>query len=199
MNNLLFYRWETGTFGPCSSSCGGGERVRPVRCVQKYRVNVVKVPDSECLPDSAPNAVEKCNPQFCPARYKILFINLYFFKSPLHGLTSFPAAIFGEKGFMWKPTSVCWQMACVRARGMFSSVRSRRGQTRCIMCPTRGGSGCWSGSKLLFKSNKTTWFCALCGRRLSHWMGVEGRGKRKNGKRLKSYFKMWSTSKCCFS
>lgn len=88
MNNLLFYRWETGTFGPCSSSCGGGERVRPVRCVQKYRVNVVKVPDSECLPDSAPNAVEKCNPQFCPARYKILFINLYFFKSPLHGLGS---------------------------------------------------------------------------------------------------------------
>ncbi|KAM7416283.1 hypothetical protein PAMA_018380 [Pampus argenteus] len=64
-------RWDTGTFGPCSASCGGGERVRPVRCVQKHGANVVKVPDSECLPDSAPNAVEKCNLQLCPARWHV--------------------------------------------------------------------------------------------------------------------------------
>ena len=55
-------------FGPCSASCGGGERVRPVRCVQDHVADVVKVPDSECSSDTAPNTVEKCNLQHCPAR-----------------------------------------------------------------------------------------------------------------------------------
>ncbi|XP_019130182.2 A disintegrin and metalloproteinase with thrombospondin motifs 13 isoform X1 [Larimichthys crocea] len=64
-------RWETGTFGPCSALCGGGERVRPVRCVQKHGADVVKVPDSECSPDTAPNTVEKCNLQHCPARWRV--------------------------------------------------------------------------------------------------------------------------------
>lgn len=71
MNNLLFHRWDTGVFGPCSASCGGGERVRPVRCVQKDGADVVKVPDSECSADTAPNTVEKCNLQHCPARYAV--------------------------------------------------------------------------------------------------------------------------------
>lgn len=71
MNNSLFCRWDAGTFGPCSASCGGGERMRPVRCVQKHRAEVVKVPDSECPPDTAPSTVEKCNQQPCPARYTI--------------------------------------------------------------------------------------------------------------------------------
>ncbi|XP_071338451.1 A disintegrin and metalloproteinase with thrombospondin motifs 13 isoform X2 [Trachinotus anak] len=64
-------RWDTGTFGPCSASCGGGERVRPVRCIQKHGADVVKVPDSECPPETAPNAVEKCNLQHCPARWNV--------------------------------------------------------------------------------------------------------------------------------
>uniref|UniRef100_A0A3B4VNT6 ADAM metallopeptidase with thrombospondin type 1 motif, 13 n=1 Tax=Seriola dumerili TaxID=41447 RepID=A0A3B4VNT6_SERDU len=64
-------RWDTGTFGPCSASCGGGERVRPVRCVQKHGADEVNVPDSECPPDTAPNAVEKCNLQHCPARWHV--------------------------------------------------------------------------------------------------------------------------------
>uniref|UniRef100_A0A668UA49 Peptidase M12B domain-containing protein n=1 Tax=Oreochromis aureus TaxID=47969 RepID=A0A668UA49_OREAU len=62
-------RWTAGTFGPCSASCGGGERVRPVRCVQKHGSDVVKVPDSKCSPDTAPHAIEKCNLQHCPARW----------------------------------------------------------------------------------------------------------------------------------
>ncbi|XP_040011211.1 A disintegrin and metalloproteinase with thrombospondin motifs 13 [Xiphias gladius] len=64
-------RWDTGKFGPCSASCGGGEQVRPVRCVQKHGGDVVQVPDSECPPDSAPNAVKKCNLQHCPARWRV--------------------------------------------------------------------------------------------------------------------------------
>lgn len=72
MNNLVFYRWDAGTFGPCSASCGGGERVRPVRCIQNLGSNVVKVPDSECSPDAAPHTAEKCSLQHCPARYNAL-------------------------------------------------------------------------------------------------------------------------------
>lgn len=73
MNNSLSYRWETGKFGPCSTSCGGGERVRPVRCVRKHAADVVEVPESEC-PPTAPNTVEKCNLQHCPARYKVYIV-----------------------------------------------------------------------------------------------------------------------------
>ncbi|CAJ1068047.1 A disintegrin and metalloproteinase with thrombospondin motifs 13 isoform X3 [Xyrichtys novacula] len=64
-------RWEAGMFGPCSASCGGGERVRPVRCVQKLGADVVNVPDSECSSDDAPDAAEKCNLQHCPARWLV--------------------------------------------------------------------------------------------------------------------------------
>uniref|UniRef100_A0A8C4IR94 Peptidase M12B domain-containing protein n=1 Tax=Dicentrarchus labrax TaxID=13489 RepID=A0A8C4IR94_DICLA len=63
-------RWDTGMFGPCSASCGGGERVRPVGCVQTHGSDVVKVPDFKCPSDTAPNTVEKCNLQHCPARYE---------------------------------------------------------------------------------------------------------------------------------
>ncbi|KAM9857744.1 A disintegrin and metalloproteinase with thrombospondin motifs 13 [Aulostomus maculatus] len=63
--------WDTGRFGPCSASCGGGERVRPVRCLQKQGAEAVKVPDTDCQPDSAPDAVEKCSLQPCPARWHV--------------------------------------------------------------------------------------------------------------------------------
>ncbi|XP_041643226.1 A disintegrin and metalloproteinase with thrombospondin motifs 13 isoform X2 [Cheilinus undulatus] len=64
-------RWETGMFGPCSASCGGGERVRPVGCVQERGGEVVMVPDSECTTDAAPDTIEKCNLQHCPARWRV--------------------------------------------------------------------------------------------------------------------------------
>uniref|UniRef100_A0A3Q1DEM2 Peptidase M12B domain-containing protein n=1 Tax=Amphiprion ocellaris TaxID=80972 RepID=A0A3Q1DEM2_AMPOC len=64
-------RWDAGKFGPCSASCGGGERVRPVKCVQKHGSDVVTVPDSECPPDTTPHTAEKCNLQHCPARWHV--------------------------------------------------------------------------------------------------------------------------------
>ncbi|XP_042343691.1 A disintegrin and metalloproteinase with thrombospondin motifs 13 [Plectropomus leopardus] len=64
-------RWDTGVFGPCSASCGGGERVRPVRCVQEDGADAVEVPDSECPPDTAPNTIAKCNLEHCPARWHV--------------------------------------------------------------------------------------------------------------------------------
>lgn len=67
-------------FGPCSASCGGGERVRPVRCVQEHGADVMKVPDSECSSDTAPSTVEKCNLQHCPARYEVCTVDHYMLR-----------------------------------------------------------------------------------------------------------------------
>uniref|UniRef100_A0A3P9LNY6 ADAM metallopeptidase with thrombospondin type 1 motif, 13 n=1 Tax=Oryzias latipes TaxID=8090 RepID=A0A3P9LNY6_ORYLA len=64
-------RWMAGKFGTCSASCGGGVRVRPVRCVQKQESDVVKVSDSECSADNAPSTTEKCSLQNCPARWRV--------------------------------------------------------------------------------------------------------------------------------
>ncbi|CAN9513477.1 unnamed protein product [Ophioblennius macclurei] len=67
-------RWEVGAFGPCSASCGGGEKVRPARCVQHRAAaddSLVLVPDSECPVHTAPHTVEKCNVQHCPARWRV--------------------------------------------------------------------------------------------------------------------------------
>ncbi|KAF7658579.1 hypothetical protein LDENG_00010810 [Lucifuga dentata] len=64
-------RWDTGEFGRCSASCGGGRRLRPIRCIQRQGNNVVQVPVSECPPDLAPNTAEKCNIQHCPARWHV--------------------------------------------------------------------------------------------------------------------------------
>ncbi|XP_076010207.1 A disintegrin and metalloproteinase with thrombospondin motifs 13 isoform X2 [Genypterus blacodes] len=64
-------KWDTGEFGPCSASCGGGRRQRPVRCVQRQGNEVSQVPDSECSPDLAPNAAETCNIAHCPARWRV--------------------------------------------------------------------------------------------------------------------------------
>ncbi|XP_057688786.1 A disintegrin and metalloproteinase with thrombospondin motifs 13 isoform X2 [Corythoichthys intestinalis] len=64
-------RWSAGTFGPCSTSCGKGKKIRSVTCVQKHGTDVVRVRDSDCPADLAPNAVEKCHLQLCPARWHV--------------------------------------------------------------------------------------------------------------------------------
>lgn len=73
INNLLCCRWDAGNFGACSASCGGGVRVRPVRCVQKHQSDLVTVPESECSSDTAPHSAEKCNLHHCPARYVLQY------------------------------------------------------------------------------------------------------------------------------
>ncbi|XP_017551915.1 A disintegrin and metalloproteinase with thrombospondin motifs 13 [Pygocentrus nattereri] len=62
--------WVLGEFGPCSSPCGFGERVRSVACVQKQGAETVGLPESECSL-SKPPATETCNTHLCPARWQV--------------------------------------------------------------------------------------------------------------------------------
>ncbi|XP_061673289.1 A disintegrin and metalloproteinase with thrombospondin motifs 13 isoform X2 [Syngnathoides biaculeatus] len=64
-------RWVTGEFGPCSTSCGTGERIRSVTCVRRHGADVVKVQDSDCPADAAPDAVETCHLRHCPGRWRV--------------------------------------------------------------------------------------------------------------------------------
>ncbi|KAJ8413764.1 hypothetical protein AAFF_G00063620 [Aldrovandia affinis] len=63
--------WVIREFGPCSASCGGGERRRPVKCVQRQEEVTMELPALECPQDSAPPLIESCNPQPCPARWHV--------------------------------------------------------------------------------------------------------------------------------
>ncbi|XP_069914782.1 A disintegrin and metalloproteinase with thrombospondin motifs 13 isoform X3 [Oryctolagus cuniculus] len=61
--------WAAGDFGPCSVSCGGGLRVRPVRCVEEAPGGRLRtLPPARCRAGAQqPAAVEPCSPQPCPS------------------------------------------------------------------------------------------------------------------------------------
>uniref|UniRef100_A0A2I3GT14 ADAM metallopeptidase with thrombospondin type 1 motif 13 n=1 Tax=Nomascus leucogenys TaxID=61853 RepID=A0A2I3GT14_NOMLE len=65
--------WAVGDFGPCSVSCGGGLRERPVRCVEARGSLLKTLPPARCRAGAQQPAVavETCNPQPCPARWKV--------------------------------------------------------------------------------------------------------------------------------
>uniref|UniRef100_A0A2K5P6C5 ADAM metallopeptidase with thrombospondin type 1 motif 13 n=2 Tax=Cercocebus atys TaxID=9531 RepID=A0A2K5P6C5_CERAT len=65
--------WAVGDFGPCSVSCGGGLRERPVRCVEAQSSLLKTLPPARCTAGAQQPAVavEICNPQPCPARWEV--------------------------------------------------------------------------------------------------------------------------------
>ncbi|XP_047278655.1 A disintegrin and metalloproteinase with thrombospondin motifs 13 isoform X2 [Homo sapiens] len=65
--------WAVGDFGPCSASCGGGLRERPVRCVEAQGSLLKTLPPARCRAGAQQPAValETCNPQPCPARWEV--------------------------------------------------------------------------------------------------------------------------------
>ncbi|KAL4660768.1 A disintegrin and metalloproteinase with thrombospondin motifs 13 [Arapaima gigas] len=63
--------WVAGEFSPCSVSCGGGERSRSVRCVQREGTEILQRPASECPQDSVPPLLSTCSPEPCPARWEV--------------------------------------------------------------------------------------------------------------------------------
>ena len=56
------FQWKYGTFGPCSQSCDGGIRQRPVYCIEK--VSLKNVTDSLCT-DRKPSETETCENPPC--------------------------------------------------------------------------------------------------------------------------------------
>uniref|UniRef100_A0A7N8WW31 ADAM metallopeptidase with thrombospondin type 1 motif, 16 n=1 Tax=Mastacembelus armatus TaxID=205130 RepID=A0A7N8WW31_9TELE len=58
--------WSIGEWGACSRSCGGGEQMRRVQCVQKTsEANVDTLADSECA-QPTPARKQACNTHSCP-------------------------------------------------------------------------------------------------------------------------------------
>ncbi|KAK3586663.1 hypothetical protein CHS0354_001272 [Potamilus streckersoni] len=64
-------RWRLEEFGPCSSSCGGGNMHRKVECVQQFAHgadNILTLPDIMCS-DPLPIRQKTCNIIDCPAEW----------------------------------------------------------------------------------------------------------------------------------
>uniref|UniRef100_A0A7M4EKX8 ADAM metallopeptidase with thrombospondin type 1 motif 13 n=1 Tax=Crocodylus porosus TaxID=8502 RepID=A0A7M4EKX8_CROPO len=62
--------WAPGSFGQCSSSCGGGVMERLIRCVEKIGGLILTLPDYKCIDSPKPASTEVCNTQLCPLRWK---------------------------------------------------------------------------------------------------------------------------------
>ncbi|XP_043921013.1 A disintegrin and metalloproteinase with thrombospondin motifs 16 [Protopterus annectens] len=63
--------WQVDDWGTCSQTCGGGEQVRRVQCVQKvYNNKVITVEDSRC-PWPSPARKHMCNSQSCPPAWSV--------------------------------------------------------------------------------------------------------------------------------
>eukprot|EP00066_Takifugu_rubripes_P024842 XP_011614108.1 PREDICTED: A disintegrin and metalloproteinase with thrombospondin motifs 12 [Takifugu rubripes] len=61
------YRWRHGAWTDCSTSCGLGEQLQPVRC---FEMDVGVVDESMCDPESRPDdRHRKCKTMDCPARW----------------------------------------------------------------------------------------------------------------------------------
>ncbi|XP_067084346.1 LOW QUALITY PROTEIN: A disintegrin and metalloproteinase with thrombospondin motifs 12-like [Osmerus mordax] len=61
------YRWKHGAWTDCSTSCGIGEQIQPVRC---FELEVGVVDESLCDPNGRPEDNHRmCKPRDCPARW----------------------------------------------------------------------------------------------------------------------------------
>ncbi|XP_053305766.1 A disintegrin and metalloproteinase with thrombospondin motifs 18 [Spea bombifrons] len=61
--------WSVGTWSPCSASCGGGEQIRQIQCVQSTATNTEELVSHSHCPVSTPTQVQTCNSQDCPAEW----------------------------------------------------------------------------------------------------------------------------------
>lgn len=59
---LWSYAWQTGSWGGCSVSCGGGYQYRTVTCRRSDGVNM---PDAACAGVSKPATSQSCNTHSC--------------------------------------------------------------------------------------------------------------------------------------
>ncbi|XP_021507617.1 A disintegrin and metalloproteinase with thrombospondin motifs 13 isoform X2 [Meriones unguiculatus] len=65
--------WIAGDFSPCSVSCGGGLRERPVHCVEAQDGILKTLPPARCraLAQQPAVEVERCSLQPCPTRQEV--------------------------------------------------------------------------------------------------------------------------------
>lgn len=66
------YVWNTGSWGPCSSHCGGGYRRRAITCIDKNEEAKGTIPSEFCLDVHRPAHKEQCNLRACTPHKLIL-------------------------------------------------------------------------------------------------------------------------------
>ncbi len=59
------YSWQTGDYGPCNDTCGGGRKIRVVQCIRSTDGQVVN--DSYCT-DTKPESISYDCPELGPSR-----------------------------------------------------------------------------------------------------------------------------------
>lgn len=64
---FFWYRWHTGSWGPCSATCGVGIQTREVYCLHPGES---PSPPEECQ-DEKPHALQACNQFDCPPSWHI--------------------------------------------------------------------------------------------------------------------------------
>lgn len=58
--------WSVGDWGVCSHSCGSGEQIRQVQCLQKTGPERMDTVNDEQCPQPLPSRRQTCNTQICP-------------------------------------------------------------------------------------------------------------------------------------
>ncbi|KAJ8252375.1 hypothetical protein COCON_G00216870 [Conger conger] len=61
--------WVTGEWGACSRSCGGGQQMRPVRCLRRVTYQREEPVMHSLCPVSAPAQLQACGLQACPPQW----------------------------------------------------------------------------------------------------------------------------------
>ena len=64
---VFWYRWHTGSWGPCSATCGVGIQTREVHCLYPGES---PAPPEECR-DEKPHALQACSQFDCPPSWHI--------------------------------------------------------------------------------------------------------------------------------
>lgn len=69
---LIKFRWWSGSWSRCTTSCGPGTQKRPVYCIENgdhlldFNLQNYKIDDQFCFKERRPDSVRKCAVEKCP-------------------------------------------------------------------------------------------------------------------------------------
>lgn len=94
-------QWKTGPWSECNKECGGGEKQRDVRCVDKFEF---QIPTNYCT-EASPKSTERCNTQPCTSVWWISDWSKECSESCGQGKRSRTAVCMNNRGNVVSPSS----------------------------------------------------------------------------------------------